>query len=452
MKKQLLIINLLLALAFATAGLILGATWQIVLTFLLVYGILLSLLHSFHNLLHWIDPTSLFIANYIAFIGVGVIATGWFDVSLAPEVYLALSMGLAAFVSGSFFGEIALNGGQRLSVIRQVQVVQQPVPWARLWAILFYCAGLATIALFFLRIGAIPILLVDAENSRFTLRAGSASLPIIAYAFFMTGTLTLIAHARTKWAMIGAGILVGIAALALIGGGFRAPAVKFFLAAFIVFAYVRFSRIPWFWLAIFLSGIILFVGVMGFFRREAAFTSDLTIIFRLAVFRIFVNNLYVIDLVFDLYPIFEPFMYGRSYVIDAITLLPGPQPHFGFWLKDRFGLTFDGGGVTQTIVGEFYLNFGWGGIIVGMFLLGMAFRMLYRAIVRKPVISSDTVVMATILGMALMATVSSGLSLTLFFEVLPTMGVYLTYRFVRRLRLRLSAQPANVPSLKSDQI
>ncbi len=452
LKTQFLIINILLAFTFAIASLVMGTHWQLVLVFLLVYGILLSILHSFNNLLHWIDPTVLFIANYITFIGLGVIATGWFDIVLLPELYLALSLGLAAFASGALIGDITLNRGQNLHVIRQVQVVQRAVSGSISWALVFYCIGLAVIIFFFFRIGAIPILLSDAENSRFSLRAGSASLPIIAYAFFMTGALTIIAHARTRWVMVGAGVLVGIAVLALIGGGFRAPALKFMLATFIVFAYVRWSRIPWIWLAILLSVVILLVGGLGYFRREAAFTTDIVIIFRLAVFRIFVNNLYVLDFIFDLYPAFEPFMYGRSYAIDIITLLPGPQPHFGFWLKDRLGLVFDGGGVTQTIVGEFYLNFGWVGIVVGMFLLGVAFRALYRAIIRTPIINGDTVVLATILGIGLMAIVSSGIFLVLLFEILPTMGVYLTYRFVRRLRLRLAAQPANVPSLKSDQI
>ena len=50
-------------------------------------------------------------------------------------------------------------------------------------------------------------------------------------------------------------------------------------------------------------------------------------------------------------------------------LKPGPDLDFTMWLKETLGMSFSGGGVTPTVIGEFYLNFGYIGIYGGMFLL-----------------------------------------------------------------------------------
>ena len=64
------------------------------------------------------------------------------------------------------------------------------------------------------------------------------------------------------------------------------------------------------------------------------------------------------------------FQSGYTYLLNLKMLLPGPDPDFTLWLKDTLGLRFSGGGVTPTILGEFYMNFDVTGIYLGMFLYG----------------------------------------------------------------------------------
>ena len=68
------------------------------------------------------------------------------------------------------------------------------------------------------------------------------------------------------------------------------------------------------------------------------------------------------------------FQHGYTYFINFIMILPGEDPDFTTWLKEALNLTFSGGGVTPTIMGEFYINWGYIGIFIGMLFTGIFFR------------------------------------------------------------------------------
>ena len=67
---------------------------------------------------------------------------------------------------------------------------------------------------------------------------------------------------------------------------------------------------------------------------------------------------------------------GYTYIINILMLAPGPDPDFTLWLKEKLNMNFDGGGVTPTIIGEFYINFGFIGIVFGMLAIGMILKKL----------------------------------------------------------------------------
>lgn len=71
------------------------------------------------------------------------------------------------------------------------------------------------------------------------------------------------------------------------------------------------------------------------------------------------------------FPNHTPFQYGYTYLINFFMLAPGSQPDFTIWLKDQIGISFSGGGVTPTLLGEAWLNFGFWGIIINFFLVGL---------------------------------------------------------------------------------
>ena len=71
------------------------------------------------------------------------------------------------------------------------------------------------------------------------------------------------------------------------------------------------------------------------------------------------------------FPKYTPYQYGYTYLINFIMLAPGSQPDFTIWLKNQIGISFSGGGVTPTLLGEAWINFGFFGIIITFFMVGL---------------------------------------------------------------------------------
>lgn len=92
-------------------------------------------------------------------------------------------------------------------------------------------------------------------------------------------------------------------------------------------------------------------------------------------------------------PEFWPFQYGKTIIIAPIiafipTILWPEKYAFINSIVDGvefgrlyFGLDENASGVSITQLGELYLNFGWFGILVGMFLIGILFRFVYRTFI-----------------------------------------------------------------------
>lgn len=93
----------------------------------------------------------------------------------------------------------------------------------------------------------------------------------------------------------------------------------------------------------------------------------------ISTFNVGSNNFH---LVYSMFGTSIDYQYGYSYLINIKMLLPGPDLDFTLWLKEILNISFEGGGLTPTIVGEFYLNFGIIGAYIGMFLIGIVMVLL----------------------------------------------------------------------------
>ena len=65
------------------------------------------------------------------------------------------------------------------------------------------------------------------------------------------------------------------------------------------------------------------------------------------------------------------YQYGSTYFKNFEILLPGAGQDFTMWLKESMGLTFSGGGITPSLVGDFYLNFGFVGVCIGFVFVAL---------------------------------------------------------------------------------
>lgn len=120
---------------------------------------------------------------------------------------------------------------------------------------------------------------------------------------------------------------------------------------------------------------VLGLGVLGVWRAAAS-NGSTTLLASLS--SVLLNSNYNLSYIFGRFPSIVNFQYGYTYAINFLMLLPGPDLDFTLWLKEQLGMSFSGGGVTPTIVGEFYINWGYVGIYVGMFVLGAVAKFLHQ--------------------------------------------------------------------------
>lgn len=77
-----------------------------------------------------------------------------------------------------------------------------------------------------------------------------------------------------------------------------------------------------------------------------------------------------INYIYDTFPKKYDFQFGKTFLINIEMMLPGPDLDFTLWLRQCIGVEFSGGGVTPTVLGEGYINFGFLGAMLLMFLTG----------------------------------------------------------------------------------
>ena len=79
-----------------------------------------------------------------------------------------------------------------------------------------------------------------------------------------------------------------------------------------------------------------------------------------------------------------PFQHGMALFNGAFGILPGHQPTVGeFVSRNLFGLPEGSPNLPPTILGGFYLDFGVAGMVISMFLIGLATQFLYWRMFRR---------------------------------------------------------------------
>jgi oligosaccharide repeat unit polymerase len=131
------------------------------------------------------------------------------------------------------------------------------------------------------------------------------------------------------------------------------------------------------------SLLLILVAAYGLFRARGGITWDLA-----AVGRQLFSEMAVLPINFALilgnFPSQIDFFHGRGMLLSFLALAPGSQPVLGPLLKEQLGLDYAGGGFSPSILGGFYLEFGWAGLVAGMFLWGLLLAFLYRRLRQRP--------------------------------------------------------------------
>ena len=147
----------------------------------------------------------------------------------------------------------------------------------------------------------------------------------------------------------------------------------------------------------------------------------------------FIGNIYGIlevgsinlDYIVITFPDKINFQYGYTFLINILMLLPGPDVDFTLWLKQSLGMTFAGGGVTPTIIGEGYINFGYIGVIVTMLIVGVVGKLLDKRYVDP----NTDCVWASYLAVLFFGIFKNGFS-TIEVSILIYIFLYIAYKII----------------------
>ncbi len=130
-------------------------------------------------------------------------------------------------------------------------------------------------------------------------------------------------------------------------------------------------------------GLMIFIGIVlaDFFRMENSGEGILSLL------NILYSTLFVDSLNFALIlknvPKYYPFQNGKLLLSGISLLLPGNDLVLGETLRNAFEMGESGGGMTSTIFGEWYVNFGIPGMFAGIFILGAIVGKCYKWSIRN---------------------------------------------------------------------
>jgi oligosaccharide repeat unit polymerase len=381
------------------------------------------------GLFYWLDPASLFIIGYFVFILIGTLFFGWFDLETYWMTNIVSLVGLLFFVAGLILRDLLSSPPGRLRIRRQAVISGEYSKLSLAALILAWLFGNALVTLYFLRLGYIPLLVSDAESVRAASISGQAFIPILGYAFISVASIGFALHiARANmWQQLIVGVVITIGIVMLLGVGYRGLAMKVFLVSFIAYCFTRYRRLPIVWLGI--AGVFLFVllAIVGYYRLTGQLINSweaVELMLRRVIWTVFVRYLFVYDLTIAHFAQNNQLLLGESYLMTFATALPGPQEHFGYWLRDELGLILTAPGpVDPTIVGEFFVNFRWLGVTLGMFLVGFFLRSIYLFVRGTGVIDSHQAMFLIVLSVSIISVVTSGIASVLVYDLAPLMFV-----------------------------
>lgn len=149
--------------------------------------------------------------------------------------------------------------------------------------------------------------------------------------------------------------------------GYRSRLITYVLI--ILMMYNKTKKIKNFYVIIIALVGIIIVALLGILRANMSNLESNSLLNEILI--ILDNGSTNIQYMFDYFPEKVPFQHGSTFLINILMLLPGPDMDFTLWLKEKLNLTFAGGGVTPTLLGEFYINFNYIGVLIGFALLGI---------------------------------------------------------------------------------
>ncbi len=308
------------------------------------------------------------------------------SLELPPLVPILNAVAMYAYFAGLFFSRAFLGEqSPRIPVLERAALLFRN--WSPMRLREAVAAGtllaLAGAALYYKRAGGIPLLFENVQQGRVEAVWGNAYAAFLVFSLSYFYLVYWARHVASGKSVLSP-ILIGLFLLVVLLNasiGYRRPIVWFVVSLIIAYHYLRRRLSVRHFLAV---GLVLLalVIVAGLWRTAVSregqtFSITLAQSLRYGE-RLFKRATVGFVVVTDIFPEQVDFRLGQTYLSPFYILLPGHQEDFTNWLKRMAGMEYEGGGLGPSLVGEFYLNFGIPGAVIGPLLLGIVFSLAYR--------------------------------------------------------------------------
>ena len=312
---------------------------------------------------------NLFILFYYVFIAVAPIYNVWVNnYKYTYNIFFIFFICLVLFVIGAdlIVGNKYLKNEKRIKELSLGKVEGKFVVRS---ATLFLIIGYFFLCCYLIQ--NLNIIMQDVENNRVIAMQGSGIIMHLGYMILPATWILYYYHLNYKNnKLIYVYIILDIILLLLMG--FRSRVLELILLLIII----RNDFKPFKMRRLITIGVILIASIiiMQLFRTFiSGGSADIGIDSLISAMGVSgINSNYI----FDSFPDKVPFQYGYTYWLSIKMLLPGPDIDATLWLKNVLNLQYDGGGLTPSIIGELFINFGYIGIFIGMLILGIVCRLI----------------------------------------------------------------------------
>ncbi len=345
------------------------------------------------------EPAPIILSSYLLLISIGVIL---FE-SLRSKDYSNLvlnivGVGFLSLCAGLWVSQnVNINSisYNKLNYIKIEQLKNKKI------FISILALSLIAVVLLYLRFGGIPMLSGNVSEAKLKFLSGAGylnvffiALPLLSFSILYNALI----NGDVKNVYVSHLLMVLIVVL-LLGSGYRAKTLIFLMSYISLLFFLRPKKIPVFLVVSLFAFLIIALGSIGAFRRGvfdlSGVTAEIAIILtaRPAILQLIVANFNESN-----------FFYGARYFYDFAKFLPGSQTGANVDLKYQLFANADkmpdSAGITPSIVGEAYMNFGFSGVFIIMFLVGMILGYSYKLARMKMSYGSIVFYLTLVLGMA----------------------------------------------------
>ncbi len=238
--------------------------------------------------------------------------------------------------------------------------------------LLIFIFLLFLLTIYYTRAGTFPIFLDSIENGRIELASNVSGFVIVLLQFVFVLYVLLISKLFHKKQYFFAFLVLLSNIFFWLVMASKRP-IAGLLLMFLIFYIYQKKKVKNIYIAVSLLLILSLVVIYGSFRLFGTFEFDDILKILTAIFNAEMFNL---SLILNNPP---PLQYGSTY-LNSILMIFTDVKDIGTILKDYYGLTFLGGGITIGIIGEGWINFSYIGVFVEAFLFWLIIIILAKKI------------------------------------------------------------------------